>query len=208
MHPKGVDDDLKDTRSGTYAERLRRKEQAPWKRVLQVQAPYRWNIRRQSLGRTLDIGCGIGRNLEALPEGSVGVDHNEDAVRMARSRGLTAFTVDEWEAIRDGFGGAFDGLLVAHVLEHMSPASALELLKQYLPFLRCGGRAFLICPQERGFASDPTHVQFTTGEDLRAIAEGVGLFPNEPFSFPFPRWAGQVFTHNESCLLATKPRNT
>ena len=52
----------------SYADRLRRKEDARWKQVLDVQAPYRWNLRRQELGRTLDVGCGIGRNLVSLSD--------------------------------------------------------------------------------------------------------------------------------------------
>ena len=56
-----------------------------WKRILDVQAPYRWNLRRL-LGtrRTLDVGCGIGRNLVNLPVGSVGVSRHEDT-RRART---------------------------------------------------------------------------------------------------------------------------
>ena len=60
----------------------RAKQQVWWKKALNVQAPYRWNLRRQRLGRTLDVGCGIGRNLETLDPGSVGVDHNEHSVAV------------------------------------------------------------------------------------------------------------------------------
>ena len=35
------------------------------------------------LGRTLDVGCGIGRNLAALPPGSLGVDHNPTSIEVA-----------------------------------------------------------------------------------------------------------------------------
>ena len=81
-----------------YARRLQAKQQVWWKRALNVQAPYQWNLRRQQLGRTLDVGCGIGRNLETLAVGSVGVDHNAHSVAVARERGVAALTVDEWEA--------------------------------------------------------------------------------------------------------------
>lgn len=205
VHSRVVDDDSKDTRSGAYAERLRRKEQAPWKQLLHVQAPYRWNLRRQHLGRTLDVGCGIGRNLEALPGGSIGVDHNEEAVKTVRSRGLTAYTSDEWRVIQDAYVEAFDGLLVAHVIEHMLPSDALSLIREHLTFVRPGGRIFFVCPQERGYASDPTHITYTTGADLAALAHSAGLEPAQPFSFPLPRMFGRSFTYNEFCLLANKP---
>lgn len=101
--------------------------------------------------------------------------------------------------------GLFDGVLVAHVVEHMSRDDARGLLDDYLPYLRPGGKLFLVCPQEKGFASDSTHVTFTTGDDLVELARGAGLEPRASYSFPFPRRAGQWFPYNEFCLLATKP---
>lgn len=195
----------RDTRDAAYAARLVRKQGALWKRILSVQTPYRWNLRRQHLGRTLDVGCGIGRNLDALPDGSVGVDHNQESVAIARRHGLQAFTVEEWRKMSPDQIGVFDGVLGAHVVEHMSRDDARTLLVDYLPFLRPGGKLFLVCPQEKGFASDPTHVTFTTGDDLVELARGIGLEPSAPYSFPFPRLAGRWFTYNEFCLLARKP---
>lgn len=195
----------RDTRDEAYAARLVRKQGAWWKRVLSVQTPYRWNLRRQHLGRTLDVGCGIGRNLVALADGSVGVDHNQESVSIVRRRGMQAFTVEEWRNMPRDQVGLFDGVLVAHVVEHMSRDDARGLLDDYLPYLRPGGKLFLVCPQEKGFASDSTHVTFTTGDDLVELARGAGLEPRASYSFPFPRRAGQWFPYNEFCLLATKP---
>jgi SAM-dependent methyltransferase len=199
---------VRDTRDETYARRLQAKEGVWWKRLLNVQAPYQWNLRRQRLGRTLDIGCGIGRNLVSLAPGSVGVDHNATSVAEARRRGLEALTVAEWQQSPLRVEKSFDSLLLAHVVEHMDLAEAESLLRMYLPFLKSGGRVFFICPQERGYASDPTHVRFTDGEALSDLARTVGLTPGRWFSFPFPRRAGKVFTYNEFCLLATKPPAT
>jgi 2-polyprenyl-3-methyl-5-hydroxy-6-metoxy-1,4-benzoquinol methylase len=191
------------TREDWYADRLADRESVWWKRFLDVQAPYRWNLRRQQLGRTLDVGCGLGRNLRTLGPGSVGVDHNEAAVQECRKRGLVAFTVEEWESGAREAQGAFDAMLLAHVVEHLDdPAS---LLHSYLPSVRSGGRVFMICPQERGYASDPTHVRFTDGSDLEALARECGLRPDGWFSFPFPRFAGRAFTYNEFCLRSAKP---
>jgi SAM-dependent methyltransferase len=194
-----------DTESDAYARRLQAKQQVWWKRLLNVQAPYRWNLRRQHLGRTIDIGCGIGRNLKTLEPGSVGVDHNESAIKLARELGLPALTVREWEASELRRLESFDGLLLAHVIEHMDAASAERLLAAYLPYLKPGGRVFFVCPQERGYASDPTHVWFADGDALAGLAQSVGLDPRPWFSFPFPRRAGKAFIYNEFCLLAVKP---
>ncbi|MBV9592170.1 MAG: hypothetical protein JO147_00020, partial [Actinobacteria bacterium] len=55
-----------DTKDAAYTERLIDLQTVWWKRLLPVQAPYRYNMRRLPLGHTLDIGCGIGRILEHL----------------------------------------------------------------------------------------------------------------------------------------------
>src|SRR5512134_3456178 len=91
-----------DTRSREYTERLVRLQRAPWKRWLDVQAPYRWNLRRLRPGFTLEVGCGIGRNLEHLRGHGVGLDHNPHSVAAARAIGLRAFTPEafrgsEWD---------------------------------------------------------------------------------------------------------------
>ena len=194
-----------DTSGEDYARRLQSKQQVWWKKALNVQAPYRWNLRRQHLGRTLDVGCGIGRNLQTLDPGSVGVDHNEHSVAVAREAGVTALTVAEWVQSPLRVPESFDGILLAHVIEHMTRAEGIALLRDYLPYLRPSGKVFFVCPQERGYASDATHVWFATGDDLAELAREVGLQPASWFSFPLPRWAGKPFIYNEFCLLATKP---
>ena len=75
----------------------------------------------------------------------------------------------------------------------------------YLPALRSGGKVFMICPQERGYTSDETHVRWTTGDDLEDLARAVGLQPKPWRSFPFPRATGRFFTYNEFNVLAIKP---
>lgn len=194
-----------DTHSSWYAERLQSKQNKSWKRLLRAQAPYQWNLRRQQLGRTLDIGCGIGRNLVTLAPGSLGVDHNPDSVSRASNQGLRAVTDTEFFRSPPK-AESFDGILLAHVIEHMTHDDAINLLRRYLPFLRPGGKVFMICPQERGYASDPTHVAWTTGDDLIKIARALELEPREARSFPLPRRLGRLFTYNEFNLLAFKPR--
>lgn len=194
-----------DTAGEGYARRLQAKQEVWWKKALNVQAPYQWNLRRQQLGRTLDVGCGIGRNLETLAPGSVGVDHNAAAVQVARDRGVVALTVEEWKRSELRVPESFDGMLLAHVIEHLDAEAGIAILTDYLHFLRRGGKVFFVCPQERGYDSDPTHVRFTTGGDLAQLSRDVGLVPAPWFSFPFPRLVGKAFVYNEFCLLATKP---
>lgn len=195
-----------DTRSDAYADRLRDLSGARWKQVLDVQRPYRWNLRRQGLGRTLDVGCGIGRNLVNLSPGSVGVDHNAESVAECRLRGLEAYTSEEWLAgVGPAVPGSFEGMLVAHVLEHIEPEHWEGILTSYLPYLEPGGTVMMICPQEKGYTTDSTHVHFTDGAQMADLAGRLGLVVEKNFSFPFPRAAGRVFAYNEFCLVARKP---
>ncbi|WP_394551222.1 class I SAM-dependent methyltransferase [Agromyces sp. MMS24-JH15] len=187
-----------------YADRLNDLESARWRRLLNVQAPYRWNIRRLHLGRTLDVGCGLGRNLDHLDGNGVGVDHNPTSIGIARERGLDAYTIEEFRASDRATPEAYDSLLFAHVMEHMDRESDVALVKEYLPYLRSGGRVCFITPQERGYRSDATHVQFVDFRGLAEIAEAAGLVVERSYSFPFPRAAGNAFTYNEFVLLAHK----
>jgi 2-polyprenyl-3-methyl-5-hydroxy-6-metoxy-1,4-benzoquinol methylase len=203
-----MDGDLQDTSGSQYTRRLQGREAAWWKRALDVQRPYRWNLERQQLGRTLDVGCGLGRNLATLPAGSVGIDHNVTSVQEARRRGRQAYLPEEFAASPHARPGEFDGMLVSHVIEHLDAPAGAALVARYLPYLRAGGRVFFVCPQERGYRSDPTHVRFVDGEDLVRLSEQLGLSPGAPYSFPFPRSLGGLFTYNEFCLLALKPDET
>lgn len=193
------------TEGADYTRRLEAAESTRWKRLLNVRAPYRWNLRRLGLGRTLDIGCGIGRNLVDLDPGSVGVDHNEQSVTAARSRGCEAMTPDEF--IGSGAPGSFDSLLFAHVLEHMPKDDAAELVGRYLPYLRTDGRVVVIVPQEAGFRSDPTHVEFIGDPEIEEIADSLGLSVARSYSFPFPRVVGRWFRYNETVVIAERPRH-
>lgn len=195
-----------DTRDDVYAERLARLGGARWKQVLNVQAPYRWNLRRLGLGDTLDVGCGIGRNLLALSPDSVGVDHNARSVEIARQRGLTAYEPKEFHAFAaQRYQEHFDTLLLAHVIEHMDPDTARTLITEYLPYLHPGATLVLICPQEAGYRSDATHKTYMDFPRIREVAEGCGAQITRQLSFPFPRPAGRVFRYNEFVVVGRLP---
>ena len=139
-------------------------------------------------------------------DAGIGIDHNPDAVAAARARGLVAFLPEEFA--RSSFAGdRFDSLLFSHVLEHMSSSEAKELVANYLPHLRAGGRVVTITPQEVGFRSDSTHVEFFDLDDLAELARALDLEPVRSYSFPFPRPVGRIFKHNEFVLVAESSGN-
>lgn len=189
-----------ETTDREYTERLAKLTGAGWKRKLDVQRPYRWNLQRlMGDRRVLDIGCGIGRNLTALNPASVGVDHNRYSVAHCRALGANAYTPDEFYKTNLG---TFDGMLMAHVVEHLPPGKEGQVIDAYLPYLAPRSIVLLICPQERGFASDATHTTFFDTTHLSSLCEEVGLTVVRTMSFPFPRFAGKLFVYNEFVVVA------
>lgn len=193
------------TQSDDYARRLTELEGVWWKRIVPVQAPYRWNLRRLRPGFVLDIGCGLGRNLAHLGGNGVGVDHNEVLVAEARRRGLTAYLTSDFPTSEFATPERFDALLASHLVEHMPRAEAAAVLREYLPYVRAGGKVVIITPQERGFAADPTHVEFAGFDEVAALCTRLGLAVARQYSFPLPRRLGPVFVYNEFVTVAERP---
>ena len=191
------------TEGSAYTERLTTLQSKWWKKLLPVQAPYRWNARRvHSGGRVLDVGCGLGRSLQHLDGQGVGVDHNPDFVVACRAQGFEAYTVEEFHAREHE---PFDSMLMAHVVEHLDEQTVDEVVASYLPYLRPGAVVHFVTPQERGFRFDPTHVRFVDFDGLTALARKHGLEVERQWSFPFPRWAGEPFVYNEFNVTARTP---
>lgn len=196
---------LDSTEGEEYTNRLNRLQMSSWKRMLDVQAPYRWNLRRLFGDRkVLEVGCGIGRCLNHLAPNGVGVDHNAHSIDECRAQGLTAFTTDEFFESEYAKPGRFDGILAAHLVEHMPREEAVKILQGYLEYLTPDARMVLICPQERGYASDSTHVAFSDFDALTDVAYQLGFQKTKRQSFPFPRFAGKAFTYNEFVLVADR----
>lgn len=188
------------TDTAEYAERLADLQGARWKRV--VPNPYRWYLRHLRLGSVLEVGCGIGRVLDYLAPDAEGVDHNPAAVAHCRTLGLRAWTSDEFPSAGSP---RYDALVAAHLLEHLDEPDGHRLLATYLPLVRPGGRVVLICPQERGQRSDPTHVRFCDRSALERLCGGLGLTVQRARSFPFPRVVGRWFVYNETVVIAVVP---
>ena len=124
---------------------------------------------------------------------------------MARRRGLVAYLPDDFLASDYAVRGRFDSMLLSHVAEHMHFGEAHDLVGSYLPYLRPGGRLVLMTPQEAGFRSDPTHVEYFDLDCLARLARSLELEPDRAYSFPFPRVAGRLFKHNEFVVVARAP---
>ena len=187
-----------------YSDYLDKPEKIWWKRLLDVQMPYRWHIKSLQPGFVLDVGCGIGRNLLHLKGHGVGIDHNEISVEIAVTKGLQCFTNLDFKKSKFYNKDLFDSILISHVAEHMEEKDVVSLLSEYMPLLKSGGRVIFITPQEKGFSSDPTHVQFMDFAVLNRIIQQLKLEKEKQYSFPFPLFLGKIFTYNEFILIARK----
>ena len=186
------------TADSKFALRLEAMQLQGWKHRVRRIDPYGIYLRSLKPGRTLEIGCGVGRMLDFLRGSGVGVDHNATAVEICRRRGFEAYTPNQFNET----SAAFDTLLFAHIIEHMVEDDAIELLNEYLPYLRHGGRVIIITPQEGAFRGDSTHrwwVDFRAGARLCLT---VGLQVVHQRSFPLPRWAAPFYTYNEFVTIA------
>lgn len=197
-------DKISTTEDAHYTKRLIDKQSATWRRHIDVQAPYRLMLQRLRPGVTLEVGCGVGRQLINLGEKAVGIDHNPLSVAYCRDRNLVAFTPEEFLRSKHSERSTFDSLLFSHILEHMTEPQAAELISNYTKHLKPEGRMILITPQESGFRSDPTHVAFMDFEALRRIAEANRFSLVKKFSFPLPRPAGHIFRYNEFVVIAKR----
>jgi len=205
-HDHDSDEEFPPTANLAYADRLNRLQNKWWKKLLHVQAPWRAHMRHLKLGRVLDVGCGNGRNLQYLDPRSVGVDHNPHSIATARAAGSEAYTDSEFFA--DPMLAAphsFDSLLASHLVEHLTVDESRAILGSYLPMIKPGGRVVFITPQERGYASDATHVFFADYAALEELARDIGLEVLKRYSFPFPRFAGKPFIYNEFVVITRVP---
>jgi len=192
------------TKDDAYTVRLHEKQYIWWKTLFDLQRPYRWNLGRLNPGFMLDIGCGIGRNLLHINGNGVGIDHNDASVALARSKGLNTYTPDKFLKSEFNVPGRFDSILLAHVAEHMKEDDVMALLKSYIHLLRPQGRIIIITPQELGYRSDQTHVQFMDFDALRNILHKISLPLIKQYSFPFPRIFGRFFKYNEFICIGQK----
>jgi predicted SAM-dependent methyltransferase len=123
---------------------------------------------------------------------------------------LASFTPEQFrESEFAASSPRFDTLLLSHLLEHLQLTEAKALLNEYIPRLKPNGKIICVCPQEKGYASDKTHVIFYNFETITSLLSEMGCTLERSFSFPFPRWAGKLFIYNEFVVVGRlNRRNT
>lgn len=178
-----------------YTNRLRDIQLKGWKQFVGPLNPYRWHINKLLGLRNLEVGCGIGRILKFSPKNIVGVDHNKESVLFCRWQGLDAYTSEEFHELSKP--STYDTLILSHVLEHLTKAEMQDLILEYKPYLSESVRIVVITPQECGFESDASHVQFCDFSVHQCLFKDLGIKLKVQYSFPFPRFMGKLFIYNE-----------
>lgn len=134
-------------------------------------------------GPVVDVGAGRGYFLEALKargiEG-VGVDISEEAASEGRLLGLDIIVEDAFMYLLRRSDLA--GLFLSHLIEHLEPARADELLRLAARALRPNGTIVIVTPNPRDwlvlshiFWLDPTHVRPYPAELLAAMLAAAGF---------------------------------
>jgi 2-polyprenyl-3-methyl-5-hydroxy-6-metoxy-1,4-benzoquinol methylase len=117
--------------------------------------------------RVLDIGCGDGTFLElARQRGGIGTGLDLDAEKVAdcRAKGFEAHCIRVQE-IEKVLTGSFDFVSLIHIIEHMPPPDALDILDSVRQSLSESGRILIVTPNIRhpqvqvNFWLDITHVR-------------------------------------------------
>jgi SAM-dependent methyltransferase len=95
--------------------------------------------------RVLDVGCGYGRFLRPMIAAGLqvaGVDVNPAIVSANRAAGLNCMTAKEFETSND----LYDVILMAHIIEHLTPRELVNFMDAYLDRLKPGGQLVIVTP--------------------------------------------------------------
>jgi len=138
-------------------------------------------------GPVADLGSGRGFFLEALRDRAIpgiGVDVSDEAIRRARLLGFECVQSDviDFLATARKLGGVF----ASHLIEHLEPPTAEEMVARASEALEPGGRIVIVTPNMVDYRTltelfwlDTTHVRPYPPRLIAAIMERHGLAVDE-----------------------------
>lgn len=106
----------------------------------------------------LDIGCGIGQFLKLGNNSIIGIDVNYESLKEAKKY---SNKLVHGNILQLPFSDAsFDGINCSHVIEHLFPNNAYQLLSEMNRVLKIGGTLAISTPVLwKGFFEDFTHIK-------------------------------------------------
>ena len=133
----------------------------------------------------LDVGCGSGYRLRRMAEAGwkvEGIDFDQQAVKMARSKGFEVRCGSLVEASYPA--DTFDVVSMYHVIEHVD--NPLNVLRECIRILRPGGRLVLATPNIQSWGhkrfgvawrglEPPRHLHLFSSAALNALLASAGF---------------------------------
>ena len=150
----------------------------------------------EGAGSVVDVGSGRGIFLDLLRDegiAAVGIEVSREAAQRSRERGHEVVEAEAIAGLRElaRAGRRFDGVLCSHVIEHMLPEAAIDLVEAIAGALAPGGRAIVVTPNpsnlkvlSHSFWLDPTHVRPYPRPLLERIGRAAGLEVERSFDDP------------------------
>ena len=154
-------------------------------------------------GPILDLGCGRGVLLELLHRervDSYGVDTFGPGLEACREKGLRVVDCDLFAHLKGLPHSSLGGIFCSHVLEHLTPALAMSLLRESARVLRPGGTVVLVTPNSKdllvvteGFWLDLTHVRLYPARLLVMLLQEVGFHSVETLEDKDTRYSNVLY---------------
>ena len=140
---------------------------------------------RGATGEVLDIGCGRGEFLGLLREAGIagrGIEASRELVALCREQGLEVEQGDLFAHLEALSDGSLGGVFCAQVVEHLTAADALRMVKLVAAKLKRGGCFIAETPNPEclaifatHFYIDPTHTRPIPPALLAFYFEEAGL---------------------------------
>ena len=131
------------------------------------------------IGKTLDIGCGLGSFLRSR-KGSLGIDVNPYCVDYCNNIGLQAFLCRKTPYPFED--QEFDSVIFDNVIEHLDDPT--YILEEIFRLLKYNGRLIIGVPTIAGYNSQADHRIFYDDSDLIQITKKHNLQFLKSFYMP------------------------
>jgi len=138
-------------------------------------------------GPVADLGSGRGFFLEALRDRAIpgiGVDISDEAIRSARALGIECVQKDVLDFL--GEARRLRGVFASHLIEHLEPPAAEEMIARASEALELGGRFVIVTPNMADYHTltdlfwlDTSHVRPYPPRLISALMERHGLAVDE-----------------------------